>query len=52
MGTNSKYSIAVIVPCYRVRDSIVQVVKDGLVYADAVYCVDDACPQESGRPVL
>ncbi|MFC1776529.1 glycosyltransferase family 2 protein [Pseudomonadota bacterium] len=51
MVNNSKHRIAVVVPCYRVRDSIVQVVKDGLDYADAVYCVDDACPQESGRLV-
>jgi dolichol-phosphate mannosyltransferase len=52
MVMKSKSRIAVIVPCYRVRDSIVQVVKDGLEYADAVYCVDDACPQESGRLVV
>jgi dolichol-phosphate mannosyltransferase len=51
MVTKKKRSIAVIVPCYRVRDSILQVVRDGLDNADAVYCVDDACPEESGRLV-
>ncbi len=51
MVMNSKHSIAVVVPCYRVKDSIIQVVKDGLDHADAVYCVDDACPDGSGRLV-
>jgi len=51
MVNNSKHRIAVVVPCYRVRDSIVQVVNDGLNYADAVYCVDDACPDKSGNLV-
>jgi dolichol-phosphate mannosyltransferase len=51
MVVSKKHSIAVIVPCYRVRDSILKVVKEGLDYADAVYCVDDACPEESGRLV-
>lgn len=52
MVMNTKPRIAVIVPCYCVRDSVIQVVKDGLAHADAVYCVDDACPQESGRLVV
>lgn len=51
MANESRYSIAVVVPCYRVRDSILQVVKDGLDHAEAVYCVDDACPDESGKLV-
>jgi dolichol-phosphate mannosyltransferase len=52
MKKDSKYSIAVIVPCYRVRDSILRVVREGLDFADVVYCVDDACPDESGRLVV
>jgi glycosyltransferase involved in cell wall biosynthesis len=51
MEKDKKHSTAVIVPCYRVADSVVQVVTDALHYADAVYCVDDACPEESGRLV-
>jgi glycosyltransferase involved in cell wall biosynthesis len=51
MGTDSNFSIAVIVPCYRVGDAVVQVVQDALEFADAVYCVDDACPENSGQLV-
>lgn len=51
MEKDCKHNIAVIVPCYRVRDSILGVVKGALEYADAVYCVDDSCPEESGRLV-
>jgi glycosyltransferase involved in cell wall biosynthesis len=51
MVNNSKCSVAAVVPCYRVRDSILQVVKDGLDHADAVYCVDDGCPDGSGELV-
>lgn len=51
MQKDFKHSIAVIVPCYRVRDSILNVIKGALEYADVVYCVDDACPEGSGRLV-
>lgn len=42
-------SVAVIVPCYRVRGNVLGVVLKCLENADAVICVDDACPEESGR---
>lgn len=44
-------STAIIIPCYRVRASIVEVVRTALPFADAVYCVDDACPEQSGQQV-
>lgn len=43
--------LAIIIPCYRVRESIVDVVQSALPYADAIYCVDDACPEQSGQRV-
>ena len=42
---------AVVVPCYCVKEQVVEVVSQALTYADAVICVDDACPQNSGRLV-
>lgn len=43
--------IAIVIPCYRVRESIIQVVRGALDYADMIICVDDACPQSSGQRV-
>ena len=37
--------IAVIIPCFRVRDSLVEVVRNALEVADYVFAVDDACPE-------
>ncbi len=44
-------ALAIVIPCYRVSDSIVEVVKGALAHAGTVYCVDDACPQQSGKRV-
>jgi len=41
----------VVIPCYRVRNSIVAVVRAARELADSVYCVDDACPDGSGDAV-
>lgn len=43
--------VVVIIPCYKVRAHIVAVVQAALQYADGVICVDDACPEGSGRLV-
>lgn len=43
--------IAIVIPCYRVRDSIIRVVQGSLAYADMIFCVDDACPDNSGQLV-
>jgi len=40
--------IAVIIPCYRARNFIVEVVRNALEVADYVLVVDDACPEHSG----
>lgn len=42
-------SVAVIIPCYRVRGNVLKVVRDCLELADRVICVDDACPEASGK---
>jgi len=41
--------IVAIIPTYRAKSTIVQVVRDTLSYVDRVIVVDDACPDESGR---
>ncbi len=47
--SSPRQKIAVIIPCYRVRDLIVGVVRDALLVADYIFVVDDACPQSSGN---
>ncbi len=41
--------IAVVIPCYRVKDQILRVVKGIGPEIEKIYVVDDACPEESGR---
>jgi len=43
--------IAIVIPCFRVCDSIINVVEGALNYAGMIICVDDACPDGSGRLV-
>lgn len=49
---NNKMQIAVVIPCYRVRDSIIGVIEATTGVADRVICVDDACPDGSGQLVI
>lgn len=42
-------SVAVIIPCFKVRDKVLEVVRSCLMQADAVICVDDCCPENSGK---
>ena len=44
-----RQKIAVVIPCYRVRDKIVDVVDSVLSIADFVIVVDDCCPEKSGE---
>ena len=41
--------VAVVIPCYRVRGSIQQVIASIGPEVEAIYVVDDACPEESGK---
>jgi len=44
-------NIAIIIPCYRVRSFIVEVVQKALLVADYVFVIDDACPEHSGEHI-
>src|SRR5215213_4642766 len=43
---------AVVIPCYKVRRHILDVVQGVLPIVDRVYVIDDCCPEESGALVL
>ncbi len=40
--------LAVVIPCYRVRDRILDLLAGIGPEVDRIYCVDDACPEASG----
>lgn len=41
--------VAVVIPCYRVTRHVVELIGSIGAEVDAIYCVDDACPDGSGR---
>ena len=45
----SPASIAVIVPCFKVRKHLVAVLERIPAYVSRIYVVDDDCPEQSGR---
>jgi len=47
-----KNTIAVVIPCFKVKDKISDVVKTIPDFVDFIYVVDDACPDGSGLFVL
>ena len=52
-GSPSKAVVAVVIPCFRVSGTIISVVREVLSenIASMVFCVDDACPENSGNLV-
>lgn len=48
MSKKSDAEIAVIIPCYKVKDHIEGVIKAIPDMVTRIYCVDDACPDQSG----
>lgn len=44
-------SVAVVIPCYRVRAQILPLIEQIGAEAERIVVVDDACPEESGRYV-
>ena len=40
--------IAVVIPCYKVKEQICEVVKQIPKSIGHIYCIDDACPERSG----
>ena len=49
--TTRRPVIAVVIPCYRVRDQVASLLKRIGPEVSHVYCVDDACPENSGEVV-
>jgi glycosyltransferase involved in cell wall biosynthesis len=45
----SRLRVAVIIPCYKVSAHITDVIARISSEVDAIYCVDDACPEGSGK---
>lgn len=51
MGNYGDWSLAVVIPCYKVTDSIVSVVMGIPEFVKQIVVVDDACPDGSGKLV-
>ena len=47
-GETGSGGIAVVVPCFRVREKILGVLERVSPEVSRIYVVDDACPQKSG----
>ena len=47
-----KPSIAVIIPCYKVRSTLLDVLKAIGSEVENIYCVDDACPHDSLEAIV
>lgn len=43
--------VAVVIPCYRVRDRVLEVIGGLPEFVARIYVVDDACPEHSGQHV-
>lgn len=44
-----KIHVAVVIPCYQVRDKVLSVISGIGAEVNKIICVDDACPESSGR---
>jgi len=44
--------IAIVIPCYKVRNQILKVLQEIPAYISYIYVIDDACPQQSGEFVV
>jgi glycosyltransferase involved in cell wall biosynthesis len=49
MKTIETASIAVIIPCFRVKEKVLDVIRAVPPKVAAIYVVDDACPEQSGN---
>lgn len=43
------YSIALVIPCFKVREHILKVLTAVPGFVSIIYVIDDACPDETGR---
>lgn len=48
---HSPPSVAVVIPCYKVKAHILKVIEGVPPFVDQIYVVDDACPEGSGAHV-
>ena len=49
--SKSAVKIAVVMPCYKSSGQVIDVLKQMHECVSAVYCVDDACPEETGKTI-
>jgi len=49
LDNRAKPRIAVVIPCYRVKDKVMGVIGSIGPEVDTIICVDDACPEHSGE---
>lgn len=47
----ARVRVAVVIPCYRVRDTVLEVIAQVPAFVERIHVVDDACPEGSGRHV-
>lgn len=47
--SNVATRVAVVIPCYKVKRHVLEVIAAIDQGVERIYCVDDACPEESGR---
>lgn len=45
----SGWKIAVVIPCFREKDHVLDVIKQIPENVDYIFCVDDACPEQTGE---
>src|SRR6266487_1051175 len=43
--------VAVVIPCYRVVPAVLEVLQGIGTEVHRIYCVDDSCPERSGRVI-
>ena len=48
---NLELKIGVVIPCFKVKEHILQVIELIPCFIDHIYIVDDCCPQGSGTHV-
>jgi glycosyltransferase involved in cell wall biosynthesis len=49
--TDGVPAVAVVIPCYKVRDRVLDVIARVPPSVARIYCIDDACPEGTGRHV-
>ncbi len=45
----TELNIAVVMPCYKAKSHVIDVINNIPSCVDKIYCIDDACPEETGK---